>query len=135
MIRAGRRQTCNTQLAPALRTRPVRQHNQRTVYSHRGSTVSKGIAVGRQLRFFSVSSAPRNTEKPWTAAWNAILDDMRQSSTFKSERIITTPQSSGIEILVPNDKTGYVKIDGLFFIISVLSNTLIAIIQQKTKGS
>jgi len=56
------------------------------------------------------TSTFKPTTGPWANAWQNILTDMKAASTFKQERIIVTPQASGIEIIAPTDPSGFALI-------------------------
>lgn len=51
----------------------------------------------------STNNTSGGSTAPWTQYWQTSLNEMKAASTYKSERIIVSPQSSGIEIADPRN--------------------------------
>lgn len=70
------------------------------------TAVRRMNVLSKQLHTSAVVST-NNTSggsvAPWTQYWQTSLNEMKAASTYKSERIIVSPQSSGIEIADPRN--------------------------------
>jgi hypothetical protein len=67
----------------------------------------QAIATSRPAnRTFSSSAHKMAAPKAgaWTDVWNKQLNEMKDASTYKRERIITSPQSSDIEVADPTGR-------------------------------
>jgi glycine C-acetyltransferase len=68
------------------------------------TTATSHPFISRQFTSSRMTSSAQPQAGPWTEVWNKALNEMKEASTYKRERIIVTPQSSGIEVADPSGR-------------------------------